>query len=86
MREVPRPRILRGVIESIDAPGGVVAFKAVGTIDAEDYADVLRPAVERAIAEHGRVRLVFVLGPEFNGYTAGAAWEDAKLWAPHLTG
>ncbi len=60
------------MIEPIDAPAGVVAFKAVGTIDAEDYADVLRPAVERALVEHGKVRLVFMLGPEFNGYTAAS--------------
>jgi hypothetical protein len=73
------------VIEQIDAPAGVVAFRTIGTIEAEDYADVLRPAVEHAMADHAKVRIVFVLGPEFHGYTAGAAWEDAKLWTPHLT-
>jgi len=40
---------------------------------------------EQAIKEHGKVRLVYELGREFEGYTAGAAWEDTKLWAPHLT-
>ena len=74
------------MIEQIDAPAGVVAFRAIGTIEAEDYADVLRPAVEHAMADRAKVRIVFVLGPEFHGFTAGAAWEDAKLWAPHLTG
>jgi hypothetical protein len=63
----------------------VLAFKAVGKIEASDYADVLRPSIEQAIKEHGKVRLVFELGTEFEGYTAGAAWEDAKLWGPHLT-
>jgi hypothetical protein len=43
------------------------------------------PAIEAAIAEHGKIRLVFELGPKFDGYSAGAAWEDLKLWAPHLS-
>src|SRR5262249_34676258 len=93
-REAPRAPggILAGpgrggdVIERIDAPEGVVAFKAVGTVEAADYGDVLAPAVEEAMAGGKKVRIVFVLGPEFSGYSAGAAWEDAKLWAPHLTG
>ncbi len=73
------------MIEPIDgAPDGVLAFRAVGTVERSDYADVLTPAIEAAIAAHGRVRLVFALGPEWKGYSAGAAWEDAKLWLPHL--
>jgi hypothetical protein len=73
------------VIEQIDgAPAGVLAFKAVGKVEAADYEDVLTPAIEAAIAEHGKVRLVYELGPEFDGYSAGAAWEDMKLWTPHL--
>jgi hypothetical protein len=67
------------------APTGILAFKAVGTDETADYETVLKPAVEAAIAEHGKVRLVYELGPEYEGYSAGAAWEDTKLWAPHLT-
>jgi hypothetical protein len=73
------------VIEPIDgAPDGVLAFKAVGKVEAADYEDVLTPAIEAAIAEHGKVRLVYELGPEFDGYSVGATWEDMKLWTPHL--
>jgi hypothetical protein len=73
------------VIEPLEgAPPGVLAFKAVGKVEASDYEGVLRPAIEAAIAEHGKVRLVYLLGTEFDGYSAGAAWEDMKVWAPHL--
>ena len=73
------------MIEPIaDAPAGVLAFRAVGKVEAADYENVLRPAVEAAVAEHDKIRLVFELGAEFDGYSAGAAWEDVKLWAPHL--
>jgi hypothetical protein len=67
------------------APAGVLAFKAVGEVTAADYERVLTPAIEAAIAAHGRVRLVYELGPEFDHYSAGAAWEDTKLGAEHLT-
>jgi hypothetical protein len=73
------------MIEQLPAPDGVIAFRAVGTVVAEDYHRVLRPAVDAAVAEHDRIRIVFELGPEFDGYSAAAAWEDLKLWGPHLT-
>ena len=31
------------------------------------------------IAEHGKLRLVYVLGPEFDEYEGEAVWEDLKL-------
>jgi hypothetical protein len=73
------------VIERIEgAPEGVLAFKAVGKVEAADYEDVLTPAIEAAVAAHGKIRLVYELGTEYEGYSAGAAWEDMKLWTPHL--
>jgi hypothetical protein len=66
------------------APEGVLAFRAVGKVDAADYENVLTPAIEAAAAEQGKIRFVFEPGPEFDGYSAGAAWEDLKLWTPHL--
>jgi hypothetical protein len=73
------------VIEPIEsAPPGVIAFRAVGKVEADDYEEVLTPAIETASSEHGKIRLVYELGPEYDGYAAGAAWEDMKLWAPHL--
>jgi hypothetical protein len=73
------------VIERIDgAPEGVLAFKAVGKVEAADYENVLTPAIEAAVAEQGKIRLVYELGTEYEGYSAGAAWEDMKLWTPHL--
>lgn len=73
------------MIERLQAPDGVIAFRASGKVVASDYEDVLRPAVDAAVNEHGRIRIVLELGPEFDGYSAGAAWEDVKLWGPNLT-
>ena len=64
-------------------PAGVLGLEAVDDVEKEDYADVIVPAVEAAIAEHGKVRVVYVLGPEFDDYEGEAVWEDLKLGARH---
>jgi hypothetical protein len=66
-----------------DMPAGVVGLEAVDDVEEEDYRDVLVPAVEAAITEHGKVRLVYVLGREFDEYEGEAVWEDLKLGARH---
>jgi hypothetical protein len=68
------------VIEPLeDLPAGVIGFRAIGIVDAADYRDRLVPAIEAALAEHGKVNCVVVLGDEFDHLSIGAAWEDAKL-------
>jgi hypothetical protein len=68
-----------------DMPAGVIGLEAVDDIEREDYENVIGPAVEAAIAEHGKVRLVYVLGHEFDEYEGEAIWEDVKLGARHPT-
>jgi SpoIIAA-like len=68
-----------------DLPEGVVGVTAHDKVTAEDYENVLVPAVEAARkAGDGKVRLLYVLGDDLPDYTAGAAWEDAKLGLGHL--
>jgi hypothetical protein len=66
-----------------EMPVGVLGFEAVGDVERDDYENVLVPAVSAALAEHGKVRLVYVLGPEFDEYEGDAIWEDVKLGARH---
>lgn len=66
-------------------PPGVLGLEAVDDVETEDYEDVIVPAIDAAIAEHGKVRLVFVLGPAFDDYEGEAVWEDLKLGAQHPT-
>jgi len=62
-----------------DLPAGVLGFRAVGTIEASDYRDVLDPAIDAVLAEGRKLDLVVVMGPEFDHYSFGAMLEDAKL-------
>ena len=66
-------------------PPGVLGLEAVDDVEKEDYENVIVPAVEKAVAEHGKVRLVYVLGPEFDDYEGEAVWEDIKLGTRHVT-
>ena len=68
--------------ELSDLPDGVVGFEAAGTLNAEDYRDVVRPALQRAHAS-GEFRFVIVI-PEFHGMTGGALWQDLKVGVEHL--
>ncbi len=62
-----------------DLPGGIDGVKAVGRVSREDYERVFEPLIDGARREGRRIRLLYQLGPEFEGFSPGAAWEDAKL-------
>lgn len=66
-----------------DLPEGIVGIEAVGHVEADDYANVVEPAVRAALERSDKVRLLYVLGEGFEGYSAGASWEDAKLGIGH---
>lgn len=66
-----------------DMPPGTVGLEAVGTVTAEDYEQVLKPALEDALT-HKDVRLMYVLGEEFDSHAPEAAWADTRLWASNL--
>ena len=60
-------------------PAGIQGLKAVGTVSKEDYERVVEPLFQDARAHGHRLRFLYEFGPEFTGFTAGGAWEDAKL-------
>lgn len=70
--------------EISDLPAGVIGFEASGKLHAEDYRDVLLPAIQRAAAA-GDVRVMIVI-PEFHGLSAGALWQDLKMGVEHMRG
>ena len=68
------------MIELIEGlPDAVVGFEAVGEVTAEDYALVVSPAVDSALAAHEKIRLLHVLGERLEAHTSSALWDDAKL-------
>jgi hypothetical protein len=65
-------------------PDNVIGFSAHGKVTAADYEQHLVPAVEAALAAHDKVRLLYQLGEDFDGFEVGALWEDAKVGLMHL--
>jgi SpoIIAA-like len=65
-------------------PDNVLGVEAIGKVNDEDYERVLTPAVEEKLAAHDKIRCVYVLGEEFEGWTLGGLWADAKLGGGEL--
>lgn len=65
-------------------PEDVVAIAAHGHISGADYEDTLIPLVAERVRTQGKVKLVYVIARDFAGYSAGAAWDDAKLGFLHM--
>ncbi len=69
-------------------PAGTLGFRASGRITAEDYTEVLEPALRAAVDAGRPIRLLFELDDDAD-YSTGAAWQDLKTGAtlglPHLS-
>lgn len=60
----------------------VIEVVVTGKLELADY-DSFIPPVEALIREHGKVRLLVRLA-SFEGWTAGALWEDIKFDVKHF--
>lgn len=65
--------------ESVEAD--LLEVTVSGKLTSEDYENFV-PAVDGMIAEVGRIRILFVM-EDFEGWDAGAAWEDTKFAIEH---
>jgi hypothetical protein len=72
-----------GVVPGL--PDNVVGFIAKGEVHRGDYESTINPVVEDALSRHDRIRFLYVLGADFEGFSGGAEWEDAQLGIKHLT-
>jgi hypothetical protein len=60
-----------------------LGFKLSGKLHDEDYKTFV-PMVDKAIAEHGKVRLL-ALFQDFHGWDVHALWDDIKFSTSHCT-
>lgn len=66
-------------------PGNLVVAVAHGKVTGEDYEKVLVPAIEARLKLHNKIRVLYQIASDFDGYTAEAVWDDAKLGFGHWT-
>jgi hypothetical protein len=61
-----------------ESSGNVLGYRIRGKLTEADYRDVLVPEMEKAMKEHPKIRVVWVM-ETFEGWTVGGAWEDLLL-------
>ena len=66
-----------------DEAAGLVTICASGKLTKADYEHFV-PEVERLIAEHGKIRVLFEMR-DFHGWDVGALWEDIKFDLKHFS-
>lgn len=62
----------------------LIAFEAKGKVTSQDYRDVLFPLVNSFASKNEKIRFLYYLGPDYEGFTVGAGWEDLKLGLNHM--
>ncbi len=73
-------------IEILDHyPNDVIAVKVSGYLTSRDYEEVLAPLVEEKLKRHDKLKMLLVVDATFEGASAGAMWDDAKLGLKHFT-
>ena len=74
--------MLKGIIHM---PAGTLGFEAVGEVDDDDVEEILEPALKRWVAERGKIRLLYVLGPRMEEFEGDAVSKNTKFLARHPT-
>ena len=72
------------MIQILDAPDNVVAFRAIGEITKHDYKKIMAPAVEQLVKQINEINFLFLIDTEIKDFTTGAWMEDAMLGLKNL--
>lgn len=64
------------MIQIINSPANVVAFRAMGEVSKKDYEDVVIPNVESLVKRTDELNFLLELDTDLGNYTMGAWWED----------
>jgi hypothetical protein len=65
-------------------PDAVDGVEGMGTVSKDDYDRILEPILDAARRTGRRLRFIYRFGPEFERFTAGAAWEDVRIATRYL--
>ena len=66
-----------------DMPAGTIGFEAIGEVEDDDWEDVVEPVLRREIAAGGKLRLLYLLGPEARDVEGDAMKADTGFRARH---
>ena len=63
----------------------IIIVTAKSKITGDDYENILVPAVETTLKQYDKLRLLYILGEEFDGFDGKAMWDDTKIGMKDLT-
>jgi hypothetical protein len=66
-----------------ESGGDVLGLRATGKLTANDYRDVLGPAVETALGQSSGLKVLFLLDEGFRGWSLRAAWVNTVFDFAH---
>jgi len=66
-------------------PNDVLAMEISGRLRGVDYEEVLDPLIDKKLERHDKLKVFLVVNKDFEGATAGAAWDDLKLGLKNFT-
>lgn len=72
------------MIQLIDAPENVVAFRAIGEVTKEDYQTVMEPAVQKLVDRIDEINFLFLINTDLENFTAAAWMQDAWIGLKNL--
>lgn len=70
---------------TFDPDKKLITVLASGHVTHQDYETDMIPTVEAAAAREEKIRLIYILGPDFEGFGAHAMWDDTKLGLRHFS-
>lgn len=72
------------MIQVLDAPENVVAFRALGEVTKDDYQNIMAPAVEKLVERINEINFLFLIDTELENFTAAAWMQDAMIGLKNL--
>jgi len=71
------------IINSV--PGNVVAFRATGDVNKDDYKNVVIPAIDALVKKQDKINFMLVLDTAVKNFTIGAFLQDLAVGLKHFT-
>jgi len=66
-----------------DMPAGTIGFEAIGEVEDDDWEEAVEPVLRREIAAGGKLRLLYLIGPESREVEGDAMKADTGFRARH---
>jgi hypothetical protein len=64
-------------------PEDVLAVEASGKLTHEDYQAHLIPKADELIQKYGKIKLLYFIGDDFDGFELSALWDDTAYGLRH---